>query len=519
MKKYVIWPLAVILALLCCAVAAAKWIEKSWLPDRMANVAIMGRQAHFASQPSISWFPPLLRFGKLVWEGEVSSFNVKFSAQGAQIAPDLFSFFGSQPELREVVLEKPAIHLQKIGPESGGADRPIAAELPGADHVPGIGRFVAQNGELTYKSDTLNIALDNLRLTGENVRPRQESTIQCDFSLFLGNALGKILAGNCALKTDLRYYAPNLTFRNGSITFTAVGPQLAQAFFSPCRAQFEGAVNVQTLNHRLASCAVDLPAGRIELEGETKNNAFAGKLRAEIELSEFSRLQSNFVVESPFAVTSDRIELSGADLACGDFQAAADASLFFASQGRLADVNGQWAGGEFAIKLANKGQNSELSLSASKISLGEVLNQAGAHGFAGGPANFTGRITFPGESAQAALRHAKGSGTLECGRLELEPFGELSMLLPLLGHPGALMPKVIDNLKIAFNIGNGQLSLNPIRGDGPEFDLRGFAGLDMLRNTVSGDIVIRALGLELPLAFDGALSSPNIRIDPNLLKR
>lgn len=510
MKKTVIWLLVLAAVIGCGVFLGARWLENSWLPRQMAAISIQGQPVHFAKVPEISFFPPAITLGPFEWQGRTAGMAASFSGQGAVLTPNVMSFLGTQPELKELLLASPKLHLEKTdthAEKQTGNDAESEWSL-------GIGRFVAQDGSLDYVDGQNRMTLENLRVIGENLRPRQEMALQCDFGLSMTEKDVKALDGNFALKASARYYTPSLTFRNGSATFTATGPD-SMKIFSPLHARFDGAFNLRSRETRLASGSLEFPAGRMELEGESQAGSFSGKARLELDNTELKPQGGNLVLESPFSINAEKLELRGADITWGDLQASLDAVLNFTDSDRILTAGGQWADGVFSASLDSSGGRNKLRISGDRISLGEALGQLGIHGFAGGPTK--AEATFELGAGAPAL--ARGRGFLECGRLELEPFGEMSMLLPLLGRSSAIMPRFVDQIKIGMSMSGGRLNLAPITGTGPEFSMSGASTFDLLANAVHGGLILKALGLELPLAFDGAIRSPAIRIDPELLRR
>lgn len=512
MKRILVWLSILGGAILGTAFLSACWLENSYLPRQIAGISVLGQPARFEKAPAIAWFPPVLTLGACEWEGRAFGMKAAFSARNISIAPNVLSFFRSQPQLKEIVLDKPSLRLEKnvsaVTETSAGA---------GQSWNIGIARIVVREGSVSYADAGCELKMEGLRFTGENILPKQEMSMQCDCGLRLSDANGVSLAGNFALKTLARYYAPNMTLRDGSATFTATGPE-ALKIFSPCHARFDGAINLQTLQGRVASASIDSPWCRADLEGETDSGMLAGKGRLELDMARLSLRGGNLVVESYFSVDSEQLALRGADLSWGGLQAGADADVKFASAGKLLSANGQWADGSFSVALEGADGRYDLAVQGDGICLGEVLRQIGLHGFAGGLTHLSANISFMGSGWDALKSSAKGRGRLACGRLELEPFGEISMLLPLLGHSSALVPKFLDNFQTSMSLDRGMLLFDPISGSGTGVTARGSASVNLANETLSGHMVLKALGLELPFVFGGPLRDPSFRIAPDFLR-
>lgn len=519
MKRILVWVLILGAGLCGAAFWAAGWLEKSWLPRQLDNMAILGKPARFAGPPSVSWAPPALLLGECSWEGRFYGMKASLSARSVRIVPDILSLWGSQPELKEIVVDKPVICLETREAATAGAPYARDEEAGGSSAWSvGIERFVAQDGSLRYVDGGRELILENLRISGENLRPRHDAGLQCDFGLRARSGGAEILNGNFAMKTWVRYYAPNLTFRDGSATFTVIGPESLKVF-SPSQAQFDGAFNFNTFQGRVAAASVDAPPGRVELAGETGVDVFSGKGRLELDMTKIGPAGGVLAVDSPFVLKHDTLELRGADVSWGGFQAAADIDVHSAAvSDRVLDLLGQWADGTLQISLDKRGAGFQLRLLGDRISLGEALRQFGIHGFAGGPTHLSGDLYFSGLDFASIKNSAKGNATLECSRLKLEPFGEIALLLPLLGQSGALMPKLLNSLKMALRVAGGRLDFTTISAAGPEFGASGSATVDLDDDMLGGQLVVRALGLELPIVFSGPVSCPDVRVEPGLLK-
>lgn len=514
MKRTLIWLLAAC-TLVCIGIATAFWwIEHSYLSSRLSAISFAGQPVKLENAPSLSLLPPVLSLGQISWHGYVSGMEIYLSVREVQIAPDILSFMSSQPELRELVLDKPELRIIRKdavakGDVTNGGD---------AGWNLGIGRIVIQEGDVRYSDSVTDLRLTGLRLAGENARPKQEMSMQCDFGLHLAEHDGVAMHGNFALKTLMRYYAPNLTFRDGSATFTVLSPETLK-FFSPCRAQFDGAVNLDTLESRIGKASIDVPLGRMEVAGEIAAGVFAGKGRLDMEMDSLSPWQGSLAVDSPFSIKGDKLELRGAEIGWGEFEAGADADVYFAPKGKQLTINGQWAEGTIKVELDAGKEGHNLNVMGRNISFGEVLRQFGVRGFSGGPTSLDVNVLFAGADIGAFKKSAIGKGKIECGRLELEPFGEVSMLLPLLGRTGRMLPKVLENFKTYINVGNGKITFAPISGTGPDFGLKGRVAVNILKDSLAGELLFDLLGLSLPLSFSGPLGHPEFRIMPDAFRR
>lgn len=515
MKRILICLFALAASVCCLLVAGAWWLEHSYLPGKIASASFYGQPVRMEGKPIVQWLPPKLILNKCAWDGEANGLAAAFSARQIGIEPNIRAFLASRLELTEISLEQPVIYLEKSAATPKDNNSPAKKPPVPANLEFGIERLVANAGSLRYVDNDRDFKLENLRLAGHNIRPRQEIGLQCDFGLVARQGAFAV-SGNVALKTLVRYYAPNLTFRDGSVTFTATRPEGLKNF-SPCQAQFDGAINLASAECKLAAASILTPFGRLEISGESEQNSFAGKALLELEMAKAPPFKGILSISSPFMANGRIIEARNAEMSWGGFSAVADLEIFLENSGPVAAMSAQAVDGNINIKLNRKGVNYDLAATGKDLSLGELLRQMGINGFAGGKTALSANITLPDD--ENSLVSAKGQGKLECGKLELEPFGEMSLLLPLLGHSGALMPKALDKLNVAMSLSNGKATLAPINGIGPQFVLNGETVIDLASGDIDGKMLIKALGLDLPFVFDGPISSPSLRIDPALLKR
>lgn len=493
------------------------WLQNDYLPARLADLKIMGQPARVDSASISAWFPPAVTLHSISWQGQAPGGRLFFSAQAANVVPDIFSFLRGEPELLEIVIDAPVVYFEKNYESS-----PAAGE-GSADAGIGIGRLVAQNGSARYVDDDMEIFLDDLRLTAENLRPKQEMSLQSDFGMRLTGSGQEYVRGNFAVKARARYYSPHITVRAASATFTATGAHIPP-LLSPCGAQFDGAFNLVSKSARIARAVIDAPVGRMEIEGEGDSQVFGGKGRLELDIGKISRWSGTLAVDSPFILKPELFLFQDAIISLDKLQVQADVEMFPRHATRIFSLNGHF-GGDGVIKADLKkiagaaGHGRQLNLRADKIDLGYLLEQTGLRGIAGGSSDFNAVIETKADKPDDLWRNAKGKGTFQCGRISLEPFGEMSILMPLLGASGAILPTAIDSAKADLAISGGSLEIAPFTATGPGFSARGQAEIDFNLDKLNAALILKARGLEVPLVFAGPLDDPGFKVDPSLLKK
>ncbi|MDE5878945.1 MAG: AsmA-like C-terminal region-containing protein, partial [Desulfovibrio sp.] len=148
-----------------------------------------------------------------------------------------------------------------------------------------------------------------------------------------------LLAGNLAFKGALRYYAPNLTFRQVSLAFTPLAG-LVPRELAPLQLTGEGALDLASLGLRLAEARLATPQARLTLTGEGKlaPPAFAGEFELTGSLRKLAALAGLHLAAGAdeSVALSSRLDLSGASLRL---------------QGLKGTLGGTSLGGELALTL------------------------------------------------------------------------------------------------------------------------------------------------------------------------
>lgn len=307
MKRVLLWILLAVVLLGGAAVFMYSRIDTAFILARIADTTARatGAPLELESAPGLSLLPPGIRFGRARWQGRASGLDVGLTVEGGLAQLEVGPLFSGNLVLREVMLERPALTLRRqSGSPLPGQGRPAAGSPAGdttADAAhratpPGtapddalpleLARLVIKGGSLSYADDFGTMRMEGFNLSVENLRRREEAEVQGDFVLDLVSApaatpdrgvprasraaapeTGTLLKGNLAFRARVRYYAPNLTLRQASVTLTPLAG-VVPAAAGPLQLSADAALNLQTLRLRLALARLSTPPARLELRGE-----------------------------------------------------------------------------------------------------------------------------------------------------------------------------------------------------------------------------------------------------------
>lgn len=571
----------------CAAIAAvfAVWhfLDGGYIARRIsAATTKIGATLTIREKPELSLFPPTLAFGSIGWQGNLGGIHIDFQASGGKVEISLPAFLIGRLIIRELHLDKPELVLTRTTFEEKRGSQ-------GATAMPEIERMVVNNGAVRVETGAGSIFLDNLRLTVQNLRPRQESDLQCDFVMSWQAPNSAPVAGNLALRGSARYYAPNLIFRNAAATFTSTESGLLRAF-SPLQARFEGAIDLDTLKAKIHAATLLAPELEITGAGEYIAGKFIGQSKIQGNLKALSPVDGDFSLQAQIALTPGALKLQNMLLDLCGCTGTGECALVFPGVGtsgeiafdlnmgtldaakiklvdapkagktslgktstiawprlnvragfervrygsfelakplleasgaagryQLESFEADWANGAISITGKADIRDSLFSLTAKggKISMGAALKQLGVSGFIKGPTDFNLRLEGAGSEP---LHTLSGVGKLECRNLELEPLGEIALMLPLLGDAARKLPGSLRDVKISLSASDGILSFSPITASGPEFLGNGEAVADLKRDFLEGNFLVKTLGLDVPVAFSGPFGDVSWRVEPSLLK-
>lgn len=266
MKK---WKIACLLFLIISisAVTGAYWLE--WLRAGELGRLFTQALAHYTGssifmyeKPSISIKTGGIRFGtaKFCIVGSQRNFLITIPEGEADI--DLIALFLGNFMVREIRIDKPVIQTVDENPFENPWYYIVGADEKGTPKI-NIQRLIIQKGNFSWQRGASSSSLEQINLSASFTN-QQEADLRGDFALFTEH--GPKIQGNLAFRTKLHYYSPNLTFRHTSVSFTPIIwplPKLA----GPLRLVFDGALNLDTLLLRMASCQLNWPGATLGLKG------------------------------------------------------------------------------------------------------------------------------------------------------------------------------------------------------------------------------------------------------------
>ncbi|MDE5832867.1 MAG: hypothetical protein K2H64_07780, partial [Desulfovibrio sp.] len=249
-----------------------------------ACLAAYGSTPEFSGVPSLSLFPLGLDTGPFRWSLNASGFATDIEAKGLKARAELLPLFSGEIRFSEILIDSPAIALKRT---KGNALVAGARDsVDGKSFSVYIARLAIRNGS-TNIDDALRVS--DARLVATNIDPKKGGDLKGDFALTttLG---GQKIRGNLAFTGNARFYSPNLTLRQTSVTFTA-GNDSALAVFSPLKLNFDGAVNLEKNSLRATEALLSSPQGSVRLRGESGQdfNSFDGDIRVAADLAKIDK--------------------------------------------------------------------------------------------------------------------------------------------------------------------------------------------------------------------------------------
>lgn len=251
--------------------------------------------------PQLSFFPPGVRFGAARWSGEPGGNAVAVSLQGGIARLELAPLFSGNIVISEIRLERPEADI-RLAPAQA---REHAGRSPTAEPDTEKGSRKAPDDALPFELGRLTVTQGALKLTDgermtrvtgfnlalENLRRREETSVQGDMVLEITEQGAPELSGNLAFKGSLRYYAPNLTFRQVSLAFTPLGGLIPREL-APLQLTGEGALDLASLRLNLAEARLTTPQARLTVQGDgaLAPPAFAGAAQFSGEASALAAL-------------------------------------------------------------------------------------------------------------------------------------------------------------------------------------------------------------------------------------
>lgn len=283
MKRVLPWILGIVVVLVVAGAVLLGRIDTQFVVKQIADATAKatGKPLIFASAPTLSLLPPGVKFGQADWGEIKDGQGFAVSVRGGVVELELTPLLSGNLVVREVRLDNPVLEVREgkavaapaqpdqTRDQSSQGQSPADAAAPSDELPVELMRLVARQGQVRYiDAQGTALHIENLNISVENLRRREEAGVQCDFSFELKEQAQKtVLAGNLALDAKLRYYAPHLTFRQISLTFTPLSGLLPREA-GPAQLICEGALNLQARSLRLATARLTMPQARLTVDGE-----------------------------------------------------------------------------------------------------------------------------------------------------------------------------------------------------------------------------------------------------------
>lgn len=329
MKKIL---LTAVLALACVTACGLAWLRYGsgdWIARRISEYSrqYTGSEIAMQQEPVAHIFPPALALGGLSWESPDK--NMVVSARSLNLTPDALSLLMGRLNLKEILLDGAYLKINlHSGAAKGEEPAKVAAQnskTESAKVLPlEIGRLIAQKGKVDLYLQGVHIGLNEVNLTADDLRNRQEARLSGDFVLSAapvgGDQDSAWLAGNLAFRGRARFYDPNLTLRQTAITFTATKGE-ALAWLSPMQLALDLAINLDDLEARANQASLSSAPGKLTFRGNAnfRSGDASGQCTLALDLprilgqapdAAFADDESMMLIDSPIEVANSVISLT-----------------------------------------------------------------------------------------------------------------------------------------------------------------------------------------------------------------
>ncbi len=309
MKKTLV--ISSVIASLVLIIISAFWLflNSSYMGKIIVRECLesTGSILKFGENPVFSLFPASVRLQNVLWQSPGKEPLLKFSSRLIRINFDLFSLVKKQIHINEIFADGANFVINENVPSTPASD---SNSQSGSDKMSFlIDRLVVHHGQFKYFYSGSIIKLSQINLSAEHLGPRQEMDVKCDF--YSDSEIEQEgITGNMAIRTKLKYYFPNLTFRQTSLTFTATEDPLFM-LLSPLSLDGEGALNIDDWSFRVTSSQIKTSLGQFILSCEynAPSESFDGHLSLDFNLASQKEQQINedqfinyrIVLQSPFS--------------------------------------------------------------------------------------------------------------------------------------------------------------------------------------------------------------------------
>lgn len=315
MKRFLLWTVGILLAVTATLAVLLSRMDTDFVVRQIADATAgaTGKPLVFESSPKLSFFPPGVSFGAARWGQPEQDESLAVSVKGGMAELEFMPLLSGTVVLRELRLDNPSVTVRQNTRSATGDKKTAEAAPPEKSTAAGsnsektdanpaqsvktdaaprdtappveLKRLVIRQGALNViDAQGQDIRISDLNLSAENLRPGQETTVKCDFTIALGDApeTDGHIAGNLALSAKLRYVAPALALRQTSLTFNPLsGPLPKEA--GPLQLNIEGSLDLNSLRMRVDKGWLATPQARLGLQGEAAFNPPAFTGNAEID--------------------------------------------------------------------------------------------------------------------------------------------------------------------------------------------------------------------------------------------
>lgn len=292
MKRLLFWFVLIVLLLAAAGAFVLTRVDTGFVASTISDAVktATGAPVTFTDPPRLSLFPLGVDFGRLAWQREQPDKSLSVSAAGGHARVAFSPLLSGDVVVEELTLREPALSIALHEPPAGmppATDAAPAAPASAAaeaavpsDALPlELGQVRVEKARISLTNAAGDrLAIDDLHLSLHNVRRHADMLLDTGFSYALSLG-GRNISGSFALKTTVRYYAPNLTIRDLQLGLTPqTGP--LPAALGPLALQGEAALNFATRKLRLQNMALACAFSHAELSGEADltSLSFAGAL-------------------------------------------------------------------------------------------------------------------------------------------------------------------------------------------------------------------------------------------------
>ncbi|MDR3358529.1 MAG: AsmA family protein [Desulfovibrio sp.] len=548
MKRILLWGSGVAALLIVAVVVAISRIDADFIIKRIAGTTerTTGKALLCETTPDISFFPPGVSLGKARW-GEISEGRgMAATIQSGVIVLELAPLLSGSVVVREIRLDNPVFEMR--GSEAVPAKGKNASSVAGPSVAPPdfpadlpveLERMVLRRGEVIWDDGSGKRAhIKNINFSLENVRRREDASIQCDFAFdFAQNKTGGF-SGTLALDTKIRYEAAALNFRQSSVTVTPLGGRIHKDA-GPVRFAGEGVFDLRQQSLRLTTLRLALPHN-VKIQGDIemlleKTIALKGKIQAGVipvdsylallrepdpsaaknlgAANNTAKKQSASDEETPWPAVDAHISVSGVrygKLAVNDIAvdirgengkyALTSLSCELGTGGVLtggADINMPDRG--YATKFAARGVN-----------IGNLLEALHKGRPAEGTADLNADVSIRGGNSKEFMATLDGGGLFEARGVRVAALSSLPQTIPGMSALSAPLQLV----RIPFTARNGEVTAQPVTVTSQGIDAKGRALASLPKEHLDATATVRLLGLNLPVYARGPFGNLSYGLDP-----